>query len=321
MRQLALAALAAVTLPLAAAAGPPGFDCGTVRFGQPDWTGVSIKAATASWLLEQLGYETELEWASLPTVYRGMSNGTLDVMLGQWLPAGREAFRPYGIEGSLEILSSNLEGARYTIAVPGYVYAAGVTSLADLDAHRHRFGGRIHGIEFGSGGNDTVLRMIADDFAGLGDWRLVEASEPNMLATVERHVEDGDWIAFLGWSPHPMNVDHDIRYLSGGARYWGPDKGAVTVNTVTRSGFPWACPNVGQFLDNYDWTVAEQSLAMKHVANGGMSPLAAGQRIIRDHPGMLERWFANGGKYRTGPIRTADGRRQARPVIREALGL
>lgn len=304
----------------ASASASTSFDCTTVRFGQPDWTGVSIKAHTAAWILDQLGYETRLEWVALPTAYRGMANAELDVLLAQWLPSQREQFRPYGIEGSLDVLSPNLEGARYTIAVPAYVHDAGVTSLADLDEHKERFGGRIHGIEFGSGGNDTIQRMIEDDFAGLGDWELVGSSEPNMLAALEEHEKAGEWIAFLGWSPHPMNISHDIRYLSGGREYWGPNKGEVIVNTVTRRGLAWACPNLGQFLDDYDWTVQEQSLAMAHVANRGMSPLAAGRRIMRENPAMLERWFAGNGTYQTGRIRTIDGERAARQVIAEALG-
>lgn len=303
-----------------AASAAPAFDCSTVRFGQPDWTGVSIKARTASWILDRLGYTTELEWMALPTVHRGMANGTLDVFLGQWLPSQRAQFRPYGLDGSLEIVSSNLDGGRYTLAVPAYVHEAGVTSIADLDAYKDRFGGSIHGVEFGTGGNDTIQKMIDDDHAGLGDWKLLESSVPNMLKAVEQHIEAGEWIAFLGWTPHPMNVEHDIRYLAGGSEYWGPNKGEVIVNTVTRTGFPWACPNVGQFLADYDWTVQEQSLAMDYVANRGMDPLEAGQQIVREHPAMLDRWFA-GGIYRSGRMRSADGESDPRQVIANALGL
>lgn len=297
------------------------FDCSKVRFGQPNWTGVSIKTDTATWMLEQIGYETETTKGSLPIVYNAMSGGDLDVLLAQWMPSQREQFREFGIEGSLDVLSPNLSGGRYTVAVPDYVYEAGVTSIQDLDDHKERFGGEIYGIEPGSGGNDTIKKMLSDDYAGLGDWELVASSEPGMLSEVSRRARNDGWIAFLAWAPHPMNINHDLEYLSGGEKYWGPNKGEVIVNTVTPAGLAWACPNIGQLLDNYDWTVEEQSLAMEFVNNDDMSPLAAGRKVIRENPEMLERWFGRSGIYQTGGINTAGDDEPALPPVKKALGL
>jgi len=297
------------------------FDCNTVRFGQPNWTGVTIKTATAAWMLEDLGYDTKTTKGSLPIVYQAMANDEMEAMLAQWMPSQRGMFRKFGIKGSLDVLSPNLRGGRYTVAVPSYVYEAGVTSIEDLDEHKEKFGGEIYGIEPGSGGNDTIKKMIKDDYAGLGDWKLVASSEPGMLSEVSNREADQEWIAFLAWAPHPMNINHDIEYLSGGADYWGPNKGEVIVNTVTRTGFAWACPNLGQFLDNYDWTVEEQSLAMEYVNNQDMDPLEAGKRVIRKHPEMIERWFGRSGIYQTGGIKAADGERDAGEIVADKLGL
>lgn len=329
MRYGILAALAAASvLSLSSAAQAEdaaslaeNYDCNTVRFGQPNWTGVSIKTETAAWMLDQLGYETSTTKASLPITYQTMAGGDMEVMLAQWMPSQRGMFRKFGIKGDLDVVSPNLVGGRYTVAVPKYVYEAGVTSIEDLDEHRERFGGEIYGIEPGSGGNDTVKSMIGDDHAGLGDWELVASSEPGMLAEVAKRERSDDWIAFIAWAPHPMNINHDLEYLAGGEAYWGPNKGEVIVNTVTRPGFAWACPNVGQFLDNYDWTVEEQSLAMGYVNNDDMDPLAAGKRVIRENPAMLERWFGRSGIYQTGGIRQADGEGDPQRTIAEALGL
>ena len=322
----ALAAAATLALAPAAQAADASelassYDCNTVRFGQPNWTGVTIKTATAAWMLDQLGYTANTTKGSLPIVYKAMAGGDMDVMLAQWMPSQRQQFRKFGIKGNIDIVSPNLTGGRYTIAVPDYVYEAGVTSIEQLDEHKEKFGGQIFGIEPGSGGNGTIKKMIANNYAGLGDWELVASSEPGMLAEVSKREGDNEWIAFLGWAPHPMNINHDLEYLSGGADYWGPNKGEVIVNTVTRTGYAWACTNVGQFLDNYVWTVEEQSLAMGYVNNEDMEPLAAGKRVIRENPAMLERWFARSGIYKTGGIDDAAGERDALPVVEKALGL
>ncbi len=317
---------AAVTLALgamnsASAAEPDhDFNCDSVHFGQPNWTGVSIKTDTATWMLEQISYDTETTSASLPIVYQAMTDQEIHVLLAQWMPSQREQYREYGIDGALDVVSPNLVGGRYTVAVPDYVYEAGVTSLEDLDDHKEQFGGEIFGIEPGSGGNDTIEKMIEDDYAGLGDWDLVASSEPGMLSEVSKRERDGEWIAFLGWAPHPMNINHDMEYLAGGAEYWGPNKGEVIVNTVTPTGYAWACSNMGQFLDNYNWTVEEQSLAMGYVSNDDMDPLEAGKKVIRENPHMIERWFRQSGIYQTGEIKAADGS-EAEDLVREALGL
>ncbi|MDZ7810485.1 MAG: glycine betaine ABC transporter substrate-binding protein [Arhodomonas sp.] len=179
--RLKLVTILATTLGLmlsTAVSAEEDFDCGSVRFGKVNWTGVSIKTATASWMLEQLGYNTEVTSASAPIVYQTIKGGELDVFLGQWMPSQRQVFRPFAREGSIDVVSPNLQGGKYTIGVPSYVYEAGVTSIEDLDAHKERFGGEIFGIEPGSGGNTTLTRMIEDDYAGLGDWELVASSEP-----------------------------------------------------------------------------------------------------------------------------------------------
>lgn len=318
-----LAAAATLSLGTATSAAETDhdFNCDSVRFGQPNWTGVSIKTDTATWVLERIGYDTETTKGSLPIVYQTMTDREIDVLLAQWMPSQREQYRKFGIEGSLDIISPNLVGGRYTFAVPDYVYEAGVTSIEDLDEHKEKFGGEIFGIEPGSGGNGTIKSMIENDYAGLGDWELVASSEPGMLSEVGKRGRDDEWIVFLGWAPHPMNINYDIEYLAGGADYWGPNKGEVIVNTVTPTGFAWACPNVGQFLDNYNWTVEEQSLAMGYVNNDGMEPLEAGKKVIRENPQMLERWFGRSGIYQTGGIETADGERDPAAIISKELDL
>lgn len=294
--------------------------CKTVRFGQPAWAGASVKTATASWMLQKLGYHTKMTKASLPIIYTALAENDMDVLLAQWMPSQRKLFRSFGIDGSIDIVGPNLTGGHYTIGVPKYVYDAGVTSIADLNKHRDQFKGRIYGIDQGSGGNTTITEMIDDDYAGLGDWKLKHSSTGVMVAEVGRHIKRKKWIAFLAWTPHPMNVNYDIKYLSGGVDYWGKDKGSITVNTVSAKGFAWKCPDVGQFLANYKWTPDEQSRAMLKVKNVGMDPLAAGQSMIEKNPDLLDRWFGNGGIYQSGPVKSANGQKNARAVIVGAMG-
>jgi len=142
-----------------------------------------------------------------------------------------------------------------------------------------------------------------------------------MLTEATRRHGKGQWAAWLAWQPHPMNLNIDLKYLNGGEDYWGPNQGGATVYTMTRTGYAWQCPNVGQFLENYTFTVDEQSQLAGYVINDEMDYDEAGRALIKDKPELLERWFGAGGTFQTGPIKTADGSKNAMDVVKSALGL
>jgi len=295
--------------------------CNDVRFGQVNWTGVTAKTETAAWMLEKLGYKTDVITASVPIMFSSLASNQRDAFLGLWLPTQRSMVKKYMTEGKIDIVTKNLENAKYTVAVPTYVYEAGIKHFKDMDGHKQDFKGEIYGIEAGNDGNMIIQQMIDDDAYGLGDWTLVPSSEAAMLTEVRRRVRQNRWIAYLGWAPHPMNLNIDMKYLSGGEEYWGPNQGGATVYTLARTGYAWECPNVGQFLENYRYTVEEQSQMGHYIINEDMDYAEAGLRLIKEKPELLERWFGQGGTYQTGPVKTADGKTNAKGVIVKALGL
>ncbi len=296
-------------------------DCATVRFAEVGWTGVSAKTATAAWMLGELGYRTQRSEAKLPAIYESLTAGERDAFLGLWLPTERERVRPYLSHGDIDIVGKNLEGAKYTVAVSADAWQAGVRDFEDLAAKADRFGGRIFATQPDNKGTKIIDQMIADDAYGMSVFGLETGDVASMLAAVGERHDNGDWAAWLGWAPHPMTLDLDMRFLRGGADYWGPNQGGANVHTITRAGYAWNCPNVGQFLENYRFTVAEQSRLAGYVSNDGMNPAAAGRRLIEENPELLERWFGQGGTYRTGAVRSVDGERSAKAALSEALGL
>ncbi|PWG62474.1 choline ABC transporter substrate-binding protein [Sediminicurvatus halobius] len=309
--RLSLAAAALVAAGGAYAQEPES--CRDVGIANVNWTGVTVKSETASYILDALGYNTTLTTASVPIAFQSVAEGDRDFFLGLWLPTQQSMIEPYLESGEIDQVTANLKGAKYTLAVPDYVYEAGVTSFSDLDEYRDRFEGRIYGIEAGNDGNLIIQQMIDEDAFGLGDWNLMESSEAGMLTQVKRSVPREDWVVFLGWAPHPMNLNIDMEYLTGGEEYFGPDQGGATVYTVATSGYTDRCANVGRFLEQYEYTVEEQSRAGGYVINEDMGTREAGLRLIEEQPELLERWLDG--------VTTADGSEDAVAVVRESLGL
>lgn len=318
---LALAGIGLLAGTGTAAAQDDGASCDTVRLEQVNWTGVTAKTETLAFVLQELGYETDIITASVPIMFQSLARNERDAFLGLWLPTQRSMITEYMKKGEIDIVGVNLDGAKYTVGVPKYVYEQGITHFKDLDKHKKKFGGKIYGIEAGNDGNKIIKSMIKDDAYGLGDWELVPSSSAGMLAQVGRKTKNDEPIAHLAWEPHPMNLKYNTRYLAGGAEYWGPNKGGATVYTMTRQGYGWECPNVGQLLENFTFTLTEQNKMGDYVLNQDMDYAEAGRKLIRNKPEVLDRWFNQGGKYTTNGVTTRDGEGNPVKVLKEALGI
>lgn len=267
-------------------------NCRSVRFADVGWSDLAITNAMARYLLGALGYETEVTRLSLPNSYDALAKNDADVFLGNWMPAQAKVSQAFIENGSVERLRSNLEGARYTLAVPQYVYDAGVKTFADIARFGDRFDHTLYGIEKGNDGNALVKKMIASNAFGLGGFKLDESSEQGMLTQVRmKQLLNNQWIVFLAWEPHPMNLRYKLAYLDGGDEYFGPHQGGATVYTLVRKGYTQQCPNVGKLLGNLVFTPAMENTLMDRVANEQENPRRAVRTWLKQNPEQLEAWL------------------------------
>ncbi len=284
--------------------------CQKVRIADMGWTDIALTNTTAQLILKALGYEPSQTMLGLGVAYSALKENDMDVFLGNWRPVQDDEYKSFFDEGSVEVLGMNLEGAKYTLAVPDYVSEQGVKSFGDLAAHADKFGSKIYGIEAGS--NQPLLDMVAADRHGLGKWEVVESSETAMIAQVAYAMAEKSWIVFLGWQPHPMNLDYKITYLSGGDVEFGPNFGGATVWTIARKGYSTDCPNAGKFFTNLVFDVPYENAGLRMTIVDGKSADEASREMIKSNPDKLEKWLEG--------ITTFDGR-PGLPVVKEALGL
>jgi glycine betaine/proline transport system substrate-binding protein len=274
---------------LAAPADPAS--CQTVRLSDVGWADVTSTTALFSGLLERLGYHPTITVLSVPVTYASMKNGDIDVFLGNWMPAQDNDRRPYVADGSVEVVRANLEGAKYTLAVPAYTYQAGLHDFSDIARFGAQLNHTIYGIESGNDGNSHVLKFIRENQFGLGNFRLVESSETGMLAQVERAYREHRPVVFLGWDPHPMNLRFDMRYLTGGDASFGPNYGAATIYTTARAGYTRACPNLGRLLANLHFTLRGENEMMDAILNQHQQPATAAAAWLRSHADLVASWL------------------------------
>jgi glycine betaine/proline transport system substrate-binding protein len=184
----------------------------------------------------------------------------------------------------------NLVGAKYTLAVPEYLYAKGLRSFADLPKFEKELDGRIYGVEPGNDGNALIQRMIDKNEFGVKGFKLVESSEAGMLAEVQRAARAGKPIVFLGWEPHPMNVQMKIHYLEGGDSVFGPNFGEAKVYTTVSPGYEARCPNVAALLNNLRFNTDLENQLMVDILDK-TKPEQAARAYLRKNPAMLPQWL------------------------------
>jgi glycine betaine/proline transport system substrate-binding protein len=285
--------------------------CQTIRMSDPGWTDITTTNALAGVVLSALGYEQEVDTLSVPVGFEGLKSGDVDVFLGNWMPSHAAFREELDAAGAVEVLAKNLTGAKFTLAVPAYVAEAGVSDLADLDPNAEKFDSTIYGIEPGAVANINIQKMIDADEFGLGDWTLVDSGEQAMLAQVRRAAGSEDWIVFLAWAPHPMNVEFDIAYLAGGDAYFGPNYGGAEVFTLARAGWPAECPNAAQLFRNLVFSIEMENEMMGLILDGE-APDDAAEAWLKDHPEVLGPWLEG--------VTTFEGE-PGLPAVQAALGL
>jgi glycine betaine/proline transport system substrate-binding protein len=263
--------------------------------------------------LKGLGYTPKIDVLSVPVTYTSMKNKDIDVFLGNWEPSMENDRKPYVDDKSVVVIGANLpEGAKYTLAVPQYTYDKGLKSFADIDKFKDSLKSKLYGIEPGNDGNRLVLDLIKGDKFGLKDFQLVESSEQGMLAQVQRATTRNEDIVFLGWAPHPMNVNFKIQYLSGGDDSFGPNFGGAVVYTNERAGFAADCPNAAKLVANMKFTVDIENIVMNKILTDGEDGPKAATEWLKANPSALDAWLDG--------VTTFDGQ-PGLPAVKKNLGL
>lgn len=266
-------------------------ECKQIRLADIGWTdnaannGVTIAVARA------IGYEPKTTQVSAPIAFISLQKDDLDVFLDYWSPALDSVAKPMIEAGKVSLLEvPNLTGARYTLAVPNYLAEKGLRSFQDLAAFKEELGGKIYGIESGSGGNSVIKKMIAENMYDLSDFKLIESSETAMRMEVARAVKREAPIVFLAWAPHPMNIELPLTYLSGGDDAFGPDYGSATVYSVQSVKFPQRCPNAARLISNMKFDVNMESELMGDIL-AKKDPVESARAWIARNPQWLDTWL------------------------------
>lgn len=266
--------------------------CQNIKLAETGWADISATTAMVSVVAEGLGYEVSAPIISVPIAFTSVAKGKVDAFLGYWSPSMDGIAAPFVKDKTIIIPEkANLEGAKYTLAVPAYTYDAGLQSFKDIAKFKKDLNAQIYGIEAGNDGNLLIQTMIKDNLFNLSDFKLRESSEAAMISQVKRAVKAKKPIVFLAWEPHPMNSQIELKYLTDGDEVFGPNYGSAKVFTIISPEFQKRCPAESNLISQIRFTVEMESELMTEILENKVPAKKAAKEYLKKHPEVLKQWL------------------------------
>ena len=259
-----------------------------IVLGEGDWPGFRAKNSIVEFILENIGYEVERTTARDPILHQGLTQRDIDIHIGSWMPQNTDMRKKY--KGQVNYVTQNMTEGVYIMAVPQYVWEAGVKSHADLDKYADKFDKKLYVGPAGWASSQKMNKAIDEDIYGLGDWTAVNSSQSAMMAQLGKSIEDKDWICFVGWKPHWMNTQYDIKYLKDPKRLW--ESPYSWVDTLTRPGFEEDYPQVYRFLQQFRVDVEDNSQWINEIGFEERDEMEVAEEWVRNNILKVRRWLS-----------------------------
>jgi glycine betaine/proline transport system substrate-binding protein len=243
-------------------------------------------AVTYLWknVLERRGYKLNLKQMDVGPVYTGLAGGDLDLNFDAWLPYAQKNYWDKS-KDALTDLGTWYEPTSLEIAVPSYV--KDVRSLQDLKGKGKTFGGRIVGIEPGTGEMNLLKTKVLPGYGLDKEYKVVDGSTPAMLAELKRAYAKKEPVAVVLWSPHWAYSEYGLTKLKDDKKLFGEGN---TIRTIAARAFPDRYPQLTKWIKNFRMSEAELGSLESEIKNRGQGhEEAAVAAWLDQHPDMVER--------------------------------
>ncbi|MFE0523008.1 ABC transporter permease/substrate binding protein [Streptomyces sp. NPDC058954] len=243
-------------------------------------------AVTYLWkdVLQRRGYRLNLKQMDVGPVYTGLAAGDLDVDFDAWLPYAQKNYWDKS-KDRLKDLGTWYRPTSLEVAVPSYV--KGVKSYEDLKGKADLFGGKIIGIEPGTGEMNLLKTKVLPGYGLDKEYKVVDGSTPAMLAELKRAYAKKQPVAVVLWSPHWAYSRYDLTKLQDGKKLFGEGN---TIRTVANEEFPGRYPQLTKWIKGFHMSEAELGSLESEINRRGQGhEEEAVAAWLEEHPGMVDR--------------------------------
>lgn len=255
-----------------------------LKLGWSPWADAEVVSLMAAQLIEsELKQPVERVMADIGIQYQSVARGDLDLMLMAWLPG---THRDYWGKVRDQVLDLGpMYSGRLGWIVPDYVPREVISSINQLQNPQLAacFGGRVQGIDPGSGLNQASLKALKQ--YGLTSMELVASSSAAMAAVLAQAIEEQRWLIATSWTPHWMFARFKLRFLSDPKGSFG---GTERIHAVARQGLDQRHPALTAFLSRFH--LPESDLDGLLLQAQESSAETAVSTYLARHPNRVRYW-------------------------------
>lgn len=251
----------------------------TISMGTMSWEDITPLTGITKKVLEDAGYTVKVtEFSEWGIAYAALSKGDVQILISQTDYVAQDYWDKN--KNKLEKLSPVSHGLYQALAVPNYVT---IDSMDQLNENADKFGGKIVGIEPGSG-----LMREATDAVKAYDLKLqlVEGSGAAMTAALKAAIDRKDWVVVTLWTPSWMAQKFDVKFLQDPKGVFSPPQ---TYYWIGHKGFAAEHPHAREVIAS-----VFVPLAVNTAINGEVKEGKTMDQAVKDwtdsNADLLKRW-------------------------------
>ncbi|MGS1097230.1 glycine betaine ABC transporter substrate-binding protein (plasmid) [Aquamicrobium terrae] len=250
-----------------------------IKMGTIIWEDLTPITGITKKVLEDKGYKVEVtEFSEWGIAYAALTKGDVQVLASQTDYVAHDYWDKN--KNRLEKISPVSHGLYQAIAVPKYVT---INSIEELNDNADKFGGKIIGIEPGSG----LMREAADAVSQYGlKLQLVEGSTAAMTAALKSATDRKEWVAVTLWEPTWMALKFDTKFLADPKGIFAPPQGYYWVG---QKGFSEANPEAREAIASVYVPLVDIA-SINAAVNDGKTMDQAVADWTEAHADLLKRW-------------------------------
>lgn len=240
-------------------------------------------------LEDMLDYNVTITASDVAPAYASVAAGDQDAFMETWLPVlHKDYIEKYGED--LIDLGNVYEGTLSGLAIPKYMYDAGIKTISDLKKEEalKKLDSTITGIDAGAGIMKTTETDVFPKY-GLSEagYSLLASSGPAMMAALKDSYKDEEWIVVTAWKPHSMFGYFDLVFLEqDGEKVWG--KGNIHI--TGRKDIKEDKPELAEFLSNMKLTNSEVGSLMVAIRESDKNEEDAAREWLNSNKEVVADW-------------------------------
>jgi len=299
LKPLGVISILALAVILTACSGDAQSKDKNIELGEKDIeipysdAGSTVRSLVLSEVLEDVGYDVTLtQVQSDGSMYASISENKNAFHTSGWLPSThREYFDKYGDDIEAYKSSDIIEKPSLSLAVPEYM--DDIDSMADLKDNKKlgkSLNWTITGVDPRTGIMKKTDKAIEDNDYGLGDWKLDEGSEAEMISELMEKYEKQEPIIITGWTPHWIFNELDMKMLDDPNKiYAGEDD---HINLVFNKKFADKHPAAYKIATRVakDWEVKDENELMKKIFVENKNKEKVIEDYVDDHSNKVDKW-------------------------------